>query len=68
MRSRVYALAQATKHASTQCVCKSHLMCMSHPDFPGEQFVQDFAIYTRVNTSDSVTRVNDSARVVFYTK
>jgi len=26
----VYVLAQATKHASTQCVCKSH------PEFQGK--------------------------------
>jgi len=24
MRSRVYVFAQSTKHASTECVCKSH--------------------------------------------
>jgi len=33
--------AQDTKHASTQCVCKSH------PDF---QMIQNFATYTRINT------------------
>jgi len=31
LRSPVYVLAQATKHASTQCVFTSH------PDFQGEQ-------------------------------
>ena len=43
MRSRVYVLAQATKHASTHCVCKLH------SDLRGEQFVQNFATYTRTN-------------------
>jgi len=35
MRSRVYVLAQAAKHVSTQS--------KSHPDFQGEQLVQNFA-------------------------
>jgi len=32
------------QHASAQCVCKSH------PDFQGEQLVQNFATCTRINT------------------
>jgi len=36
IRSRVYVLAQAAKHASTQCVCKSY------PDVQGEKLVQTF--------------------------
>jgi len=27
-----------------------HAMCKSHPDFQGEQLVQNIAIYTRINT------------------
>ena len=42
--SRGYVFAQATKHASTQCVCKSH------PDFQCEQLVHNFSTYTRINT------------------
>jgi len=38
-------LAQATKHAFTQCACKPH------PGFQGEQFVQNFATSTRLNTA-----------------
>jgi len=37
---RVNLLAQATKHASTQCVCKPQ------PDFQGKQLVQNIATYT----------------------
>jgi len=43
MRSRVYVFAQATKHASTECVCKLRADL-------GERLVQNFATYTRINT------------------
>ena len=43
MRSCLYVLTQATKHASMQCVCKSH------PDFQGEQLAKTFATDTRIN-------------------
>jgi len=43
MCSRVYVLAQAIKHTFTQCVCKSH------PDFQGDQLLENFATYTRIN-------------------
>jgi len=42
MRSRVHVLAQATRHTSTQCVCKLH------PDFQSEQLVQFCDLYTGV--------------------
>jgi len=43
MRSHVHVFAQATKHASTQRMCKSH------PDFQREQLLQNCATYTRIN-------------------
>jgi len=33
------------KHASTQCICKLHLMCKLHPSFHGEQLIQNFATH-----------------------
>jgi len=50
MHSPVYVLAQAIKHASTQYLCKSHLVCKPHPDFQGERLVQNFATYMQINT------------------
>ena len=37
-------------YTSTQCACKSHLVCKSHPDFQGEKLIQNCVTYTRVKT------------------
>jgi len=51
MRSRVYVHARATKHACTQCVCKSHLVCVSRsPTFKLNNWYKILQLSTRINT------------------